>query len=42
MSGIPAAVDFVVAIESDLKRNVENVGLIYRTILREGRILYAT
>lgn len=42
MFGIPAAVDFVVATESDLNRNSGNIGLIYRTILREGRILYAT
>lgn len=34
-------VDFVVVTESDLERHRENVGLIYRRALREGRQLYA-
>jgi predicted nucleotidyltransferase len=41
MFGIPAAVDFVVATVSDINRNASNIGLIYRTIVREGRVLYA-
>jgi len=41
MFGIPAAVDFLVATPSDLERNRDNIGLVYRTILREGRELYA-
>jgi len=41
MFGIPAAVDFLVATPSDLIRNRDNVGLVYRTILREGKELYA-
>ncbi len=41
MFGIPAAVDFLVATPSDLERNRNNVGLIYRTILQEGKELYA-
>ncbi len=41
MFGIPAAVDLLVAMPSDLERNRNNIGLIYRTILQEGRELYA-
>ena len=41
MFGIPAAVDFLVATPSDLARNRDNIGLIYRNILQEGRELYA-
>ena len=41
MFGIPAAVDFLVATPSDLERNRDNIGLVYRTILKEGRELYA-
>ena len=39
--GIPVAVDVVVATPSDLERYGDNPGLIYRTILEEGRELYA-
>jgi predicted nucleotidyltransferase len=39
--GIPVAVDVVVATPSDLERHRDNPGLIYRTILEEGRELYA-
>jgi len=38
---IPVAVDVVVATPSDLERHRDNPGLIYRTILEEGRELYA-
>ena len=41
MFGIPAAVDFLVATPSDLERNRDNIGLVYRTILKESRELYA-
>ena len=41
MFGIPAAIDFLVATPSDLERNRDNIGLVYRTILKEGRELYA-
>ena len=41
MFGIPAAVDFLVATPSDLERNRDNIGLIYKSILQEGRELYA-
>ena len=39
--GIPVSVDFLVATPSDLERHRENIGLVYRTILREGKELYA-
>lgn len=39
--GIPVAVDVVVATPSDLERYGDSPGLIYRTILEEGRELYA-
>jgi len=39
--GIPLAVDILVATPDDLERHRDNVGLIYRTILREGIELYA-
>lgn len=41
MFGIPVAVDFLVATPSDLERNRNNIGLVYKTILQEGRELYA-
>ena len=39
--GIPVAVDVVVATPSDLELYGGNPGLIYRTIIEEGRELYA-
>jgi predicted nucleotidyltransferase len=39
--GIPFGVDILVATPSDLRRHRRNPGLIYRTILEEGRELYA-
>jgi len=39
--GIPLSVDVIVATPSDLERHRDNVGLIYGTILKEGRELYA-
>jgi len=41
MSGVPTAVDILVATPSDLEKYRDNIGLIYRTILREGKELYA-
>jgi predicted nucleotidyltransferase len=39
--GIPFSVDILVATPSLLEKNKDNIGLIYRTILAEGRELYA-
>ena len=39
--GLSVAVDVLVATPSDLERHGRNPGLIYRTILEEGRELYA-
>jgi hypothetical protein len=39
--GIPVSVDFLVATPADLQKHRENIGLIYRTILREGKEIYA-
>jgi predicted nucleotidyltransferase len=38
-TGIP--VDILVATPDDLKRHKDNIGLIYRTVLQEGREVYA-
>jgi uncharacterized protein len=35
------AMDFLVATPGDLEKHRNNIGLIYRTILREGREVYA-
>jgi uncharacterized protein len=40
--GLPFAVDVVVTTPSNLERHKDNIGLIYRTILREGREIYAS
>jgi len=39
--GIPYGIDVVVATPADLEKYRHSVGLIYRTILDEGRELYA-
>jgi len=39
--GIPYGIDVVVATPFDLEKYRHSVGLIYRTILEEGRELYA-
>ena len=39
--GIPFPVDVVVATPTDLARYGRSIGLIYRTVLEEGRELYA-
>ena len=41
MFGIPFAVDIVVATPADLEKHKDTIGLIYRTVLREGREVYA-
>jgi predicted nucleotidyltransferase len=41
LRGAPVPFDLLVATPSDLDRHRENVGLIYRTILREGVEVYA-
>ena len=39
-TGIP--VDILVATPSDLERHKNNIGLIYRTVLSEGKEIYAS
>lgn len=39
--GIEMAIDIVVATPTDLEKHKDDVGLIYRRILREGQELYA-
>jgi len=39
--GIPLAVDILVATPQDIARHADSPGLIYRTILEEGKELYA-
>jgi len=39
--GIPFGIDVVVATPTDLEKYRHSVGMIYRTILEEGRELYA-
>ena len=38
--GVPLAVDVLVATPSDLEEHKDNIGLIYYTILEEGKELY--
>ena len=40
MFGLGAPVDILVATPLDLERHRDNIGLIYRTILLEGREIY--
>jgi predicted nucleotidyltransferase len=39
--GIPVAVDILVATPTDLEQHRDNIGLIYHTVLKEGREVYA-
>ena len=39
--GIAIPFDLIVATPADLEQHKDNLGLIYRTILREGRVVYA-
>lgn len=41
VSGITVPFDLIVATPGDLERHRDNVGLIYRAILEEGKTLYA-
>jgi predicted nucleotidyltransferase len=41
LRGLPVPVDILVTTEADRERQKDNPGLIYRTILQEGRELYA-
>jgi len=41
MFGIGVPVDILVATPSDLEKYGESIGLVYRTVLKEGRELYA-
>ena len=39
--GIGVPFDILVATPSDLEKHKDNIGLIYRTVLQEGRVVYA-
>ncbi len=39
--GVDAPFDIIVATPADLEKHKDNIGLIYRTILQEGREVYA-
>ena len=39
--GLGVPFDILVATPSDLERHKDNIGLIYRTVLQEGREVYA-
>jgi len=41
IQGITIPYDIVVATPSDLERHRDNVGLVYYTIIKEGKTLYA-
>jgi predicted nucleotidyltransferase len=41
ITGVGVPFDLLVATPSDLEKYKNNIGLIYRTVLREGRELYA-
>lgn len=41
LRGLPVPVDLLVTTEKDLARHKDNPGLVYRTIVQEGRELYA-
>lgn len=41
MRGLGAPIDILVVTVADLERHKNNIGLIYRRILREGREIYA-
>ena len=40
--GIPVSFDLLVATTSDIQQHKDNIGLIYRTVLKEGKELYAS
>lgn len=41
ISGLGVPFDILVATPNDLEKHRDNIGLIYRTILREGKEIYA-
>ena len=41
LTGVGVPFDILVATPGDLERHHDNIGLIYRTVLREGREIYA-
>ncbi len=41
LRGLPVPIDILVTTQGDLNRQKDSPGLIYRTILQEGRELYA-
>jgi len=41
INGVGAPFDILVATPSDLEKHRDNIGLIYRTVLREGKEVYA-
>jgi type I restriction enzyme S subunit len=42
LRGIPVSVDLIVATPEDLERHKDTIGLIYRSALREGKVIYAS
>lgn len=42
ISGLGVPFDILVATPKDLEKHKENIGLIYRAVLQEGREVYAT
>jgi predicted nucleotidyltransferase len=41
VSGLGMPFDIIVATPSDLEKHKDNIGLIYRTVLQEGKEIYA-
>ena len=41
IAGVKVPYDIVVATPSDLEKHRDNVGLIYHTVLKEGKMIYA-
>lgn len=41
LTGMEVPFDILVATPEDLRRHSDNIGLIYRSVLREGRQVYA-
>jgi len=42
MQGFPLPVDILVATPTDLEKHKDNIGLIYKTVLKEGRDIYVS
>ena len=42
MKGVSIVVDIVVATPEDLERHKDTIGYIYRTVLKEGKDIYAS